>query len=133
MGQSAAETVREIEQTRDRLEEDFRELEHRLPQTARMGQRAAGVAVGGGVAGTVLLFGFRRWRKKRTAAKAVTAIAPVSAVIQVLPEKWEKKVTEALEDGTWRTWAAGLGGAWVLFKLAELRQMRRLNQALVAR
>jgi hypothetical protein len=96
-----------------------------------MGKRVVGVAVGGGVAGTVLMFGFKRWRKKRATAKATPA--PVQTVIRVLPDKWEKQVSKALEDGTWRTWAAGLGGAWVLFKLAELRQMRRMNQALVGR
>lgn len=131
MGQSAAETVREIENTRERLEQDLDELEHRLPKTAQVGKRVVGVAVGGGLAGTILMFGVKRWRKKRAKAKATPA--PVQTVIQILPDKWEKKVAKAFEDGTWKTWAAGVGGAWMLFKLAELRQMRRMNQALVGR
>lgn len=131
MGQGAAETVREIEDTRERLEEDLRELEERLPAPAVWGKRIVGVAVGGGVAGTVLMFGFRRWRRKRAQQKAVEKAVPVSAVVNVLPEPIAEKVADAFEDGRWRGWAAGVAAAWVLFKLAELRQMRRLNQALI--
>ena len=131
MGASAAETVTEIEQTRDRLEEDLRELEQRMPKPAVWGKRAVGVAVGGGVAGTLVMFAVRRKRKKRSAAK-VAASEPVTAVINVLPDQWQKKVSKALEDGTWRNWAAGVGGAWLILKLAELRQLRKLNHALVA-
>jgi hypothetical protein len=130
MGASAAETVTEIEQTRDRLEDDLRELEDRMPRPAVWGKRAVGVAVGGGVAGTVVMFAVRRTRKKRAAKKF--AKQPVGQVINVLPDQWAKKVTKTLEDGTWRNWAAGVGGAWLILKLAELRQLRRLNHALVA-
>jgi len=130
MGASAAETVTEIEQTRDRLEEDLRELEQRMPKPAVWGKRAVGVAVGGGVAGTMVMFAVRRKRKKR--AMKVAAKQPVAQVINVLPDQWQKKVSKALEDGTWRQWAAGVGGAWLVLKLAELRQLRKLNHALVA-
>ena len=49
MGKSSAETVREIEDTRDRLESEIRELEGRLPQPAVWGKRLIGVAAGGGL------------------------------------------------------------------------------------
>ena len=52
MGTSAAETVREIEATRQRLDADLQELEHRLPPPARWAKRIAGVALGGGLAGS---------------------------------------------------------------------------------
>ena len=46
MGKSAAETVREIEDTRDKLESEIRELEGRLPHPAVWTKRLIGVAVG---------------------------------------------------------------------------------------
>jgi hypothetical protein len=131
MGQSAAETVREIEATRDRLEEDFRQLEDRMPRPAVWGKKLVGIAVSGGALGTVLMFGLKRARKGRAAKKA--AAKPVGAVIQVLPDDLGKKVGDALEDGKWKGWAAGIGGAFVVLKLAELRQIRRLNKAILAR
>lgn len=129
MGESAAETVREIEDTRGRLEQEIRELEDRLPQPAVWTKRLIGVAVGGGVGGALFWFGVRRVRKRRK-AKAVQAV-PVQAVVQVLPEDWSKKLSEAIGDGRWRGWAAAAAGTWALFRLAELRQMRRMNRALI--
>jgi hypothetical protein len=129
MGKSAAETVREIEETRGRLESDLRELEDRLPAPARWGKRAVGLAVGGGVGGTVFWFGVRRLRKKR---KEKTAAARAQqAVVQLIPEAWAKKVSGALEGGEWKGWLVLGGGAWVLLRFAELRQLRRMNRALM--
>ena len=65
MGSSAAETGREIEETRSRLESDIRELEGRLPKPAIWAKRVVGVAVGGGIGGSVFWFGVRRIRKRR--------------------------------------------------------------------
>ena len=130
MGKSSAETVREIEDTRDRLEAEIRELEDRLPQPATWAKRAIGVAVGGGIGGSMFWFGVRTLRKRRKKKKSVQQ--PVQAVIQVLPEQWSGRVTKALEDGTWKTWALGIGGAWLVIRIAELRQLRRMNRALIA-
>ena len=60
MGTSAAETLREIEDIRGRLESDMRELERRVPQPAVWLKRMLGFAVGGGIA-LILL----RWVLKR--------------------------------------------------------------------
>jgi hypothetical protein len=128
MGESAAETVREIEQTRDCLEDEFRELEQRLPAPAVWTKRLIGVAVGGGIGGSAFWFGVRRLRKRR---KQKHAQQQVQAVVNVLPERWADSVSAALEDGRWKGWAAAAGGAWVLFRLAELRQLRRMNRALI--
>jgi hypothetical protein len=129
MGPSAAQTVKEIEATRGRLDAEFRELEERLPKPAVLAKRAVGIAVGGGIGGTLFWMAVRRARKRRKKAQEV----PVQAVIQVLPEEWAKRMSGAVETGAWKPWLAGAACLWLLFRLAELRQMRRMNQALVKR
>jgi hypothetical protein len=130
MGEDAAATVTEIEQTRDRLEESLTELQDRLPAPAVLVKRVVGIAATGGALTTMTLFVLRRRRKKKAEAKA--AETPVNAVIQVLPDEWAERVREGLDDGRWKPWAAGAAGLYVAFRLAELRQLRRMNRALVA-
>jgi len=132
MGEDAAATVTEIEETRDRLEESLTELQDRLPAPAIWAKRAAGIAATGGAATTMTLFVLRRRRKKKAEAKAIEAAAPVNAVIQVLPDDWANRIREGLDDGRWRPWAAGVAGLYVAFRLAELRQLRRMNRTLIA-
>jgi hypothetical protein len=127
MGESATETVREIEQTRDRLEDEFRELEQRMPSPAKWTKRLVGVAVGGGIGGSAFWFAARRLRKRNKQRKAQQQ---VQAVVHVIPERWAESVSAALEDGRWKGWAAAAGGAWVLLRLAELRQLRKMNRRL---
>lgn len=129
MGQSTAETVREIEDTRNRIEADLRELEDRLPAPAVWTKRLAGFAVGGGVGAATLWFAVKRVRGKKK--KKAAANVPVNAVIQVLPEGWADRIGEAFEGDEWKTWVAGAAGVWLLFRLAELRQLRRMNRALL--
>jgi hypothetical protein len=129
MGESAAQTVREIEETRDRLDAELRELEQRMPQPAVWAKRAVGFLVGGGTAATVGLLLLRRRKKK----KEKEASRPVQAVIQVLPDRFAEQLSERLSDGRWQAYAAGAAGLYVLFRLAELRQLRRMNRALMAR
>lgn len=45
MGKSSTETVREIEDLRDRIEGNFRELEERMPQAGIWLKRALGLAL----------------------------------------------------------------------------------------
>ena len=130
MGESAAETVREIEATRLRLEGDLRELEGRLPAPARWAKKAAGIAVGGGVSGAVFWFGVRRIRKRRE-QKAAAKRAQES-VLKVIPDQWADAVTKVIEDGQWKGVAAAAGGLWLVLRLAELRQLRRMNRAMWA-
>ena len=68
MGASAAETLREIEDIRGRLEADMRELERRVPQPAMWLKRMIGFALGGGMA-LILL----RWVLKRRSQRAELA------------------------------------------------------------
>ena len=130
MGESAAQTVREIEESRGRLERDLRELEGRLPAPARWAKRVAGVAVGGGVAGSMFWFGVKRLKKRRE--KKAPAAKAQQAVVQLVPDEWTKRMSKAVEDGEWKGWLVLAGGAWLLFRLAELRQLRRTNKLILA-
>lgn len=125
MGQSAAATVKEIEDIRGRLDAEMRELERRLPQPAVWAKRAVGVAVGGGVTGMVLLAVLRRRRKKR---REQPILRPV---VQVVPEDTADRVSAALADGRWKPWVAAGAGAWLVMRLLEVRQLRRLNRRLI--
>jgi hypothetical protein len=131
MGKSAAETVKEIEETRERLDADITELQERLPAPAVWGKRVLGVAFGGGVAGSMFWFGVRRLRKRRKEEKARKEA--VQAVVQVVPERWAEAVSDAFEQGTWKAWAGAAAAVWVVFRLAEVRQLRRMNRSLVTR
>ena len=133
MGKSAAETVREIEATRERLDADITELQDRLPAPALWGKRLVGVAVGGGMAGSMFWFGVKKLRNRRKQEKARKEAKAVQAVVQVVPDRWAEAISDAVEQGTWKGWAAGLAGVWVLLRLAELRQLRRMNRYMVTR
>ncbi len=62
MGQGSAETVREIETIRNRIESNVRELERRVPQPELWLKRFIGAAIGGGMAATIL--GSVLWRMR---------------------------------------------------------------------
>jgi hypothetical protein len=132
MGQSSTETVKEIEDIRGRLEDEIRELEGRLPRPARWAKRLVGVAVGGGVAGTALMMAVRRLRKRgKPKRKAVRESVP-ETVVQLIPERWAVRFEESLRDDRLKTLAGAAAAAWLVLRLAELRQLRRVNRALIA-
>ena len=39
----------------------------------------------------------------------------------------------AVESGEWKGWVAAAAGLWLVIRLAEMRQLRRMNKALVTR
>jgi hypothetical protein len=127
MGKSATETVREIEDTRDRIETEIRELEDRMPKPAMWTKRLIGVAVGGGLGGTLFWFGVKRLRGRKKKEQP----QQMQAVVQLVPEDVGERLSDALENGQLKTWAIGIGAAWAVLRLAELRQLRRMNRALV--
>jgi hypothetical protein len=131
MGQSSAATVREIEDIRSRLDTNMRELERRLPQPAVWAKRLAGVVVGGGVAAVVTVALLRKARGRKRSARARLEARPAQAVIQVVPAPVADRIADAMEDGRWKRWAAVAGGVWLAVRLIELRQLRRVNRALV--
>lgn len=136
MGENSAQTVTEIQQTRERIEHNLRELEERLPPPAVLGKRAVGFVVGGGVTGTLAFAAIKRMRRRRS--KRHPAKDAQTTVIHVLPEGFGESlrngpVAKAVKDGEWKPWAAGAATAWLLMKTAELRRMRKLNRALLDR
>lgn len=120
MSERASETAREIENTRDRLDSEIRELENRLPGPMKWGKRIAG----GGTVGGILLLA-RRMRNRR--AKARRKLAPAAAAT----DRWAKKASESFENGTWKTFAQAAGILLMALRMAELRRLRRTNRALL--
>lgn len=64
MGETAAETMREIDATRNRLDGELRQLEVRLPAAAKVAKRAAGALAGVGALGVAARFALRRRKSK---------------------------------------------------------------------
>jgi hypothetical protein len=64
MGETAAETMKEIDATRNRLDGELRQLEGRLPAAAKAAKWAVGAAAGVGVLGVVARFAMRRRKSK---------------------------------------------------------------------
>jgi F0F1-type ATP synthase membrane subunit a len=128
MGQSAAETVKEIEQTRNRLENNLQALEERLPEPATWAKRLIGVAVGGGMGGTMFWFAVRRLRGRNKKKKQ----PQMQAVIQLVPDTVAERLEDVIDSERLKYYGMGIAGAWLLFKLAELRQLRALKRQLVA-
>ncbi|MDQ3945895.1 MAG: hypothetical protein M3357_12240 [Actinomycetota bacterium] len=131
MGENSTETVEEIEVLRDRLDGEVKELEARLPAPARWTRQLAGVAVGGGLGGSVLWFAVRKIKTRK--ASKPEASEPVQAVIRLLPEDvaddLARQVARVVETGAWRPWAGGIAALWLVTRLAELRALRRLAAA----
>ena len=138
MGNSTAATLTEIEQTRNRLERDMAELAERLPAPAIWLKRLAGVAVGGGVGGTLFWFVAHRIRNKSKKSKESKALknAPAAVVpapvVQVLPPEWGERLGELFQSGQWKGPAIAIGTVWVLLRWMELRRLKRLTKALLS-
>jgi hypothetical protein len=63
VGETAAETVTEIERTRARLDAELRDLEGRLPVMGVWIKRGVGALVGGGLGAAAIKFLIRRRHK----------------------------------------------------------------------
>jgi len=141
VGQSATATVNEIEQTRRRLETDVAELAGRLPAPAIWAKRLVGLAVGGGVGGSIFWFAVHRIRakgkdsRKAKRAKHGEQAAPGRAetpVIQVVLPEWSESLGGLLRTDGWKGPALAVGSIWLALRLAEARRLRRLTKAMLA-
>ncbi len=74
MGQAAARKVTEIDEARQRLELDLRELEDRLPAPLRSVKSLVGVLLGTAVMAFLVLRRVRSRRSDRPAAEVVVRI-----------------------------------------------------------
>jgi len=130
MGETSLETVREIAETREKLEGKLLALEERMPALT-LAKRVVGVAVGGGMSGTIFWFIVKRARSRRR-KKQQQAVQPVNAVINLVPENWATKVEEMMEGERTKQVALGAFAVWALLKIAEVRQLRALRRASMA-
>jgi hypothetical protein len=130
VGTRAAETVREIEETRERMQGKIMALEERMPHPAMWMKRFVGIAVGGGATGTMFWFTVKRVRARKH--KKEEAQMPMKAVVNLVPERWQDKIEEAMENENAKQMAMGAFAVWVLLKLAEMRQMRALRRSMLA-
>jgi len=125
MGQRSVETVKEIEETRERLEGKLLALEERMPVLTPV-KRVAGLALGGGMGGTIFWFVVKRARARKRKKQAAQ---PVNAVINLVPENVATKMEELMAGERAKQWALGFAAVWVLLKIAEIRQLRALRRA----
>jgi hypothetical protein len=132
MGQSADRTVRQIEEARERLGAEIQEFEDRLQDRLPTARRAvlpiAGAVVATGAA-VLIVRGVRQRAKARAAAQRF----PAKVIGRVLPGRAGKPTSKTSEDDRWKLWALAAGGVWAAVRLAELRQLKRLNRTLVVR
>ena len=124
--------MRQIEDTRERLGTELQEFEERLQNRLPTARRAllpvAGAVVATGAA-VLVIRGVRRRSKARAAAQRF----PARIIGRVLPARAGKPKSKTSEDERWKLWALAAGGVWTAVRLAELRQLRRLNRTLVVR
>lgn len=113
MGETAAQTVSEIDEVRDRLDDKVRLLEERLPSgvvIARWGKRVIGL---GGLA-TVGLFAYRKLRSDDEEPEAQTVI------------RFD------VPDGNWKPVVAAVGALWLIARWRDNRETKKLRQAILA-
>jgi hypothetical protein len=121
VGEGTTRAVKEIEEARERLQGDLEELADRLPrlpQGREAGKKVLIPAAGAAAGGLVIWLVDRKMKRKRATREAAA---------QVVPDEW----MEAFRDGGWRGPATVAVGVWALFRIAEIRSIRRLSKALV--
>ena len=119
MGESSSETVREIEDVRGHLEGEIQALEERLPKPPAA-KNLVGVVAGAGLAALTLKTLLKKGRRRKS-----SKIEEIKEQASDLPDQ----IRESLEGADWKPVAAAIGGLWVVFRLMEIRQLKRLSRA----
>ena len=127
MGEGTARAVKDIEEARERLQDDFEELASRLPRLPQSGDIGPKVIVpaAGAVAGGLVIWLADRSRRKRKRARKAEEMAA-----QAAPQELED-LMDVLRDGGWKGPAIVAAGIWGVLKIAEARSVRRLSKAIV--
>lgn len=115
--------------------------------TKRNGQRAAiitGLTAAGGT-GAALVLARRARRRRRSPAERAQAMArelpgrarKIPGRAKNVSRQWTKDVSarmEKMDEQQWRVWGlAAVAAAWFLLRMAEVRQLRKMNKVLISR
>jgi ElaB/YqjD/DUF883 family membrane-anchored ribosome-binding protein len=115
-----------------------------LSTEKRNGQRAAllkGLTAAGGT-GAALVLARRARRRKSSAAERAQAMAKglpdrarkLPDQAKKLSEQWANSASSRVEEQGWRVWGvAALVATWFLVRMAEVRQLRKMNRILMSR
>jgi hypothetical protein len=125
MGQDAAATVKEIEDTRARLEGNLLELQQRLPGPAVWAKRTAAFAAAGGAGATTLAAIVKRRQSKRRAAE----LKRVQALIDALPKEWTSGIAKSSSKGRGGKLATGVAVACLVLLGVAVAQIQRKRKA----
>lgn len=128
---------------------DQKEVEHMRDSTEYMetekrnGQRTAlltGLTAAGGT-GAALALARRARRRKRSAADRAQAVAKnlpdrarrLPGQAKKLSDQWSKGISSRMEEPEWRLWGlVAMAFTWFLVRMAEVRQLRRMNRILIS-
>ena len=94
MGEATARKVTEIEETRQRLEADIKELEDRIPAPLRSIKKVVGTLVGTAGGAFVL----KKVLSKRSQRKPATEV-----VVRVVREDGQREPSSSERERTWRS------------------------------
>ncbi|HEY3211311.1 MAG TPA: hypothetical protein VGL18_16275 [Actinomycetota bacterium] len=109
----------------------------------RNGQRTAlltGLTAAGGTGAAVALARRARRRKRSAAERAQAAARKLPGQAKKLPgqakklsDQWSKGISSRMEAPEWRLWGlAAVAMTWFLVRMAEIRQLRRMNRILIS-
>jgi len=108
-----------------------------LSTEKRNGQRTrllTGLTAAGGTGAALALARRSRRRKRSAAERAQAAAKKLPDRAKELSDQWSKGVSSKMEEPEWRLWGlAGLAITWFLVRMAEVRQLRKMNRILISR
>ena len=108
-----------------------------MGQTERgNGQRTAllkGLTAAGGTGAALALARRSRRRKRSAAERAQAAARTLPNRARRLSGEWAKDISSKMDDRQWQVWGlAALAFTWLLVRMAEIRQLKKMNRILVS-